>query len=97
MLVQFVDKQRRAVSVVKAALLSVGISGRSVCVQVSSWIDNYGRREDYSVFVSAPIGTDVEPFYVTGTTIVEAVKNMIDSIKGRVNDAKSDVAEVAPF
>lgn len=97
MLVQLVDKQRRGVSVVKTALLSVGISGRSVCVQVSSWIDNYGRREDYSVFVSAPDGADVEPFYVTGKTIVEAVKNMIDSIKGRASDAKTGIPEVAPF
>ncbi len=97
MLVKIVDKQRQAVSVVKTALLSVGISGRSVCVQVSSWIDSYGRREDYSVFVSAPDGADVEPFYVTGKTIVEAVKNMIDSIKGKKNDAKTEISEVAPF
>jgi hypothetical protein len=97
MLVQILDKQRRAVSVVKTALLSVGISGRSVCVQVSSWVNQYGKREDYSVFVSAADGTNEEPFYVTGTTIVEAVKNMIDSIKGRTNDAKAEIPEVAPF
>ena len=97
MLVQIVDKQRRGVSVVKAALLGSGITGRSVCVQVSSWVSQYGNREDYSVFVSAPDGTNVEPFFVTGKTIVEAVKNMLDSIKGRASDAKSEVSEVAPF
>lgn len=97
MLVQIVDKQRRGVSVVKAALLGSGITGRSVCVQVSSWVSQYGNREDYSVFVSAPDGANVEPFFVTGKTIVEAVKNMLDSIKGRANDAKSEVSEVAPF
>lgn len=97
MLVQIVDKQRRAVSVVKTALLSVGISGRPVCVQVSSWVNQYGRREDYSVFVSSAEGTNEEPFYVSGRTIVEAVKNMIDSIKGRASDAKTEVSEVAPF
>jgi hypothetical protein len=97
MLVQIVDKQRRGVSVVKTALLRVGITGRAVCVQVDSWIDNHGRREDYSVFVSAPIGSNVEPFYVTGQTIVEAVKNMIDSIKGRASDAKTGIPVVTPF
>jgi hypothetical protein len=97
MLVQIVDKQRRAVSVVITALLSVGISGRAVCVQVSSWVNQYGRREDYTVFVSAEVGTNEEPFYVTGKTIVEAVKSMLDSIKGRASDAKTEVSEVAPF
>lgn len=96
MLVPIVDKQRRAVSVVKTALLGVGIRGRSICVQVSSWVNQYGNREDYMVFVSAPDGANVEPFYVTGKTIVEAVKNMIDSIKGRA-DAKTEGPEIAPF
>ena len=97
MLIQGVDKQRRAVDVVKTALLSVGISGRAVCVQVSSWINQYGRREDYSVFVSAPDGENVEPFYETGQTLVEAVKKTINSIKGRASDAKTEVSEVASF
>ena len=98
MLVQLVDKQRRAVSVVKAALLGVGISGRAVCVNTASWSASYGDSENCSVFVSAPAGSDIEPFYVTGETIVEAVKNMIGSIKGRANAAKSDdQSEIAPF
>ena len=64
MLVQIVDKQRHAVNVVKTALLSVGISGRSICVQVDSRHDQYETAENYSVFVSAPAGAHVEPFYV---------------------------------
>jgi len=98
MLVRLVDKQRRAVGVVKTALLGVGISGRSVCVTADSWAYPHGNGEQYSVFVSAPIGANIEPFYVTGKTIVEAVKNMIDSIKGKANAAKSDdQSKVAPF
>ncbi|WAK04602.1 hypothetical protein [Methylobacter sp. YRD-M1] len=98
MLVQLVDKQRRAVSVVKTALLRIGITGRSVCVQADSWSYPHGDNERYSVFVLAPIGVDVEPYYVTGKTIVEAVRNMIASIKGRANSAKTDdQSEEAPF
>jgi hypothetical protein len=97
MLVRSVDKQRRGVSVVKTALLGVGISGRSICVQVSSWVNQYGNREDYMVFVSAPDGANVEPFYETGQTLVEAVKKTLNSIKGRVSGAKTEVSEVAPF
>ena len=96
MLVQIVDKQRRAASVVKTALLGVGIRGRSVCVQADSWLDQYGRHENYAVFVSLPNGD--EPFYETGKTIVEAVKNMINSIKGKGSGAKpGDESEIAPF
>lgn len=84
MLVELVDKQRRAVSVVKAALLNHGLGLRPVCVTVDSWVDQYGRRENYAVFVQS--GGNDEPFYETGKTIVEAVKNMLASLKGRVND-----------
>jgi hypothetical protein len=97
MLVQVVDKQRRAVDVVKTALLSVGISGRAVCVQVSCWVNQYGRREDYSVFIAGPGGANVEAFYETGQTLVEAVKKTLNSIKGRASDAKTEVSEIAPF
>ena len=97
MSVQIVDKQRLAVDVVKTALLGSGISDRSICVQVSSWVSKYGRREEYSVFVSAPDGANIEPFFVTGKSVLEAVKNMLVSIKGRANNAKSEVSEVAPF
>lgn len=98
MLVQLVDKQRRAVGVVKTALLGIGITGRSVCVHADSWSFPHGDDERYSVFVSAPSGADVEPYYVTGQTIVEAVRKMIASIKGRANSAKTDdQSEEAPF
>ncbi len=97
MFVQIIDKQRRAVIVVKTALLSVGISGRAVCVQVSSWVNQYGSREEYTVFVCPPHGAKVEPLYETGDTLVEAVKKAINSIKGKGNGAKTEVSEVAPF
>ncbi len=97
MLVQIVDKQRHAVNVVKTALLSVGITGRAVCVQVDSRRNQYGRGENYSVFVSAPTGANIEPFYVTGKTLVEAVKNMVCSIKIGKNSAKTEVSGIAPF
>lgn len=97
MLVQMLDKQRRGVSVIKTALLAVGITGRSICINADSWLDKYGGHENYGVFVSAPEGVNEEPFYVTGKTIVEAVKNMIVSIKGRASDAKTGIPEVAPF
>lgn len=94
MLVELVSKQRRAASVVHTALIGLGIYGRAIAVHADSWLDQYGRRENYAVFVQA--GGNDEPFYVTGKTIVEAVKNMIDSIKGRTNDA-NPVNEKAPF
>lgn len=98
MLVQILDKQRRGVSVVKTALLGVGISGRSVCVTVDNWAFSHsGDGVNVGVFVSPPIGEDVEPFYETGQTIVEAVKKIINSIKGRASDAKTGIPEVAPF
>ncbi len=78
-------------------MLSVGISGRSVCVQSDSWLDEYGRRENYAVFVSAPSGSNIEPYYETGEKLVEVVSNVINSIRGK-NSAKSDVnIEIAPF
>jgi hypothetical protein len=97
MFVTILDKQRRAVSVVKTALLGAGISGRSVCVTVNNWsYDHGGDGLQAAVFVSSPNGE--EPQYVTGKTIVEAVKKTIDSIKGRANAAKSgNQPEVAPF
>lgn len=95
MLVELLSKQRRAASVIKTALLGSGLGVRPVCVTADSWMDHYGRRENYAVFVQA--GGNDEPFYVTGETIVEAVKNMIDSIKGRTNDAHPVINEKAPF
>ncbi|EIC27835.1 hypothetical protein [Methylomicrobium album] len=97
MFVTILDKQRRAVSVVKTALQGAGIRGRSVCVTVNNWsYDHGGDGLQAAVFVSSPNGE--EPQYVTGKTIVEAVRNMIDSIKGRANAATSgNQSEAAPF
>jgi hypothetical protein len=97
MFVTILDKQRRAVSVVKTALQGAGISGRSVCVTVDKWpYDNGADGLKAAVFVSSPDGT--EPHFATGNTIVEAVRNMIDSIKGRANGATSgNQPEAAPF
>lgn len=97
MLVQIVDKQRHAVNVVKTALLSVGITERAVCVQVDNRSDPCGAGENYSVFVSAPTGANIEPFYVTGKTLVEAVKNMVCSIKIGKNSITTEVSALAPF
>ncbi len=100
MLVQLVDKQRHGVNVVKSVLFNVGIKGRSVCVTVSNWsFDHRDTDNDInvSVFVSAPEGANVEPFYETGETIAEAVKNMVNSIKGKKNGATTEISEVTPF
>lgn len=98
MLITIVEKQLRAISAVKTALLGLGISGRSVYVSIES---GEGDRGDNSftaaVFVSAPRGSNIEPFYETGTTIAEAVKNLIHSLKGRTNGAKTGTSEIAPF
>lgn len=97
MLVQIVDKQRHAVNVVKTALLSVGISGRAIYVEIDSRHDQYETGENYSVFVSAPAGADIEPFYVTGKTLVEAVKNMVCWIKIAESGTETEVSALAPF
>ncbi|MGJ0484382.1 MAG: hypothetical protein ACR65R_07595 [Methylomicrobium sp.] len=98
MLVTLLDKQRRAASAVKTALLGVGISGRAICINADSWSGNNGPYEKYGVFVSAPPGSNCEPFYETGKTLTEAVRKTIDSIKGKANAAASDdQSEAAPF
>ena len=97
MLVQKVNKHRQAASVVKTALVSAGFYGRSVCIQSDSWLDKCGHHVNYAVFVSAPIGSNIEPYYETGEKLVEVVRSVIDSIRGK-NSAKSDVnIEIAPF
>lgn len=98
MLANIAGKQSRAVSVVKAALANAGILNRSVCVNVSRWhFGHFGAGLYVSVFVSAPTGADIEPFFVTGHSIAEAVRNMRDAIKGRTNGANAGVSELAPF
>lgn len=88
MLTQLVIKQRRAVSVVKTALLGVGVRGRAVCVTA----DSYGEYKNYAVFISSGVG---EPFYETGRTIAEAVSNTLKAIKGKYS---AEVFEAsAPF
>ncbi len=97
MLNQIVNKHHRAANVVKTALISVGITGRSVCIQSDSWLDEYGRRENYAVFISAPIGSNIEPYYETGEKLVEVVRKMVDAIKGKSSAKSDDQSEVAPF
>jgi len=103
MLVRLVDKHRRAVSVIKTALLGVGISGRSICIQTDSWSYGVGDNRNetkFAVFVSAPAGENKEPSLETGKTLVEAVKNTIISIKGGKNKSSAkleDQSKVAPF
>ncbi len=97
MLVQRVSKQKLAIDIVKTALLAVGIRERPICVQVSSWLNEYGKRDDYIIFVSAEKGNNEEPFYETGKTLVEAVKKAITAIKGRTTGAKTEVSVIAPF
>lgn len=97
-MVQLIEKQRRAVAVIKMALLNAGITGRSVSAGFDSWTYPAGRVENFAVFVSSPDGSNIEPYYEKGETIVEAVRKMIDSIKGRANSAKADDrSEEAPF
>ena len=101
MLVKLVDKQRRAVSVVKTALLGAGITGCSVCISAYNWSHSVGiNQENFAVFVSAPDGENIEPAYETGTSIVEAVRKMVDSIKGGKNKngtKTDDQSEIVPF
>lgn len=101
MLLRLVDRQRRAVSVVKTALLGAGITGRSVCVSAFNWSYSCGDDGDnFAVFVSAPAGANIEPSYETGASIAEAVRKTIDVIKGGTNKngTKTDnQSEVAPF
>jgi hypothetical protein len=87
MLVEIVRKQRRAVSVVKAALLGAGIRGRAVCVTADV------ANKNYAVFVSSGVG---EPLYESGGSIVDAVKNILKVIKLK-DDIKSWEHEVMPF
>ncbi len=96
MLVSILEKQRRAVAVVKAALLRVGVCNRAVCVTADSWADSGdGFRENYAVFISCP---NNEPFFETGGSIAEAVRNTLKVLKGKYNSAKPvDQTEIAPF
>lgn len=88
MLVQLLEKQRRAVNVVKTALLNVGVRGRAVSVMA----DSCGAYKNYAVFISS--GVD-EPFYETGKTIAEAVRNTLKAIKGKHSAEVFEAA--APF
>lgn len=95
MLVTIVEKQRRAVVIVKAALLRVGVSHRAVCVTADSWAHSGGVfRENYAVFISSGNG---EPFFETGGSIAEAVRNTLNAIKGKYGTNTVDQTEVAPF
>lgn len=100
MLAQLIDKQRRAVSVIRTALVSAGIRDRSVSAGFDSWTHPSGRVENYAVFISGPAEGDIEPYYETGKTIVEAVRKALATIKGRGNKNGAnpdDQSEEAPF
>ena len=97
MLVQKVNKHRQAASVVKTALVSAGFTSRSVCVQSDSWLDKNGHHVNYAVFVSAPIGSNIEPYYETGEKLVEVVRNVLDSIRGKDGARSNNQSEIAPF
>lgn len=73
-------KQRCAVSVVRTALDSQGIHGRDVC---ASRAPSTEWGENFAVFVSAPPGADIEPYYETGKTLTEAVRKVLATVKGR--------------
>lgn len=91
MLVAIADKQRRAVSVVKAALLSKGFSNRSISVVVKNsahCVNEIGSNSlSVGVFVAALGNTAA--YYETGSSVAEAVRNMVNSIKVRGNNADS--------
>jgi hypothetical protein len=98
-LVNLLEKQRRAVSVVRTALNSVGVHDRAVCAGCDSGEPPSDSAENFAVFVSAPPGADIEPYYETGKTMTEAVRKILATIKGHEkNGAKTDdQSEAAPF
>lgn len=91
------DKQRHALNAVQTALSSAGINERSVYIQVDRHIGLAEASENYSVFVSAPAGANIEPFYISGKSLVEVVKHMLCSIKTTQNAVEADLSEAAPF
>jgi hypothetical protein len=99
-LANLLEKRRRAVSVVRTALDSVGVHDRAVCVGCDSEVSPSDCAEYFAVFVSAPPGADVEPYYETGKSIPEAVRKILATIKGheKKNGANADdQSEAAPF
>ncbi|MGZ5051562.1 MAG: hypothetical protein ACXWF8_02145 [Methylobacter sp.] len=91
------DKQRHAINAVKTALSSAGINERTVYLQVDRHAGLAETDENYSVFVSAPAGANIEPFYITGKSLVEVVKQMLCSIKTTKSGVESGLSEAAPF
>jgi hypothetical protein len=100
MLVNLLEKQRRAISVVRTALNGAGLHDRFVSADYESYSCSSNGIEKFAVFVSAPPGADIEPYYETGKTLTEAVRKILFTIKGHENKngAKPDnQSEVAPF
>jgi hypothetical protein len=98
MLGQLVDKQRRAVAVVKEAMKAQGLPDCSVCVTVHNWGAISGNYQNCAVFIQS-LGNE-EPSYETGVSVVEAVKKTLIILKGRylVRDgATMDESTEAPF
>jgi hypothetical protein len=99
-LANLLEKQRRAVSVVRTALDGIGVHDRAVCAGGDSEAPSSEDVENFAVFVSAPPGADIEPYYETGTTLTEAVRKILATLKGHAmkNGAKTDdQSEAAPF
>ncbi|WP_236994154.1 hypothetical protein [Candidatus Methylomicrobium oryzae] len=94
-------KQRSAVNVVRTALDSQGIHGRDVCASWASRVLSAECAENFAVFVSAPPGADIEPYYETGKTLTEAVRKVLAAVKGQRKkngvEATDESPEAAPF
>ena len=94
------NKQRRAINVIKSALLGAGLGDRGISVVVHQETVA-SVNADYptvAVFVSGPQGQEIEPFFETGATVVAAVKAMRHTIKAHNNNATRIVhTDVAPF
>jgi hypothetical protein len=99
-LADLLKKKQHAVNVVKTALDKAGARDRAVCAGGGNETPLSACGENFAVFVSAPSGADIEPYYETGKTLAEAVRKVLAAIKGieRNNGTKADAkSEPAPF
>ncbi len=103
MLVQLVNKQRQAARVVETALINAGIARHSVCVSSNNkqWLGEPEitptNNQEYAIFIYSPSGSNTEPYFETGKSLVEVVRRTIDSIRGKNSAKSNEKLEVAPF
>lgn len=97
MLVAIASKQRRAVSVVKAALLGRGAGNRRVSVTVQNSAHDVNEIRGHSVGVFVAAFGDAAAYYETGCSMAEAVRNTVNAIKRRGDNADSIVINPALF